>query len=237
MGRCKLLLNVRQRTLKTMNIFVLHNSPDKIPALMYDKHVGKMILESAQMLSNVFYFNYTGKVYINPGFYQYSGGDKKLQKILDTYDNIRISYKFNTKITVLHSDGKQYEIYAPAHINHPCSQWVRNSMANCLWLIKHAYALNKECIKRGFPFTKRNPNGEHSSLKVVHAVNAFLPYDLKFNYVYQTPFALAMDEEYMSDNAVRSYRNYYLNEKQNIAKPGEPNRLELYLKQGVDYAF
>jgi hypothetical protein len=36
-----------------MNIFILNGDPDKIPALMCDQHVVKMILESAQLLSTV----------------------------------------------------------------------------------------------------------------------------------------------------------------------------------------
>ena len=34
-----------------MNIFVVHQDPDKAAKMLPDKHVTKMILESAQMLS------------------------------------------------------------------------------------------------------------------------------------------------------------------------------------------
>lgn len=40
-----------------MNIFVLHRDPVKSAKLMCDKHVVKMILESAQMLSTVHHLN------------------------------------------------------------------------------------------------------------------------------------------------------------------------------------
>lgn len=36
-----------------MNIFVLDEDPNKIPEQMFDKHVVKMILESAQLISSV----------------------------------------------------------------------------------------------------------------------------------------------------------------------------------------
>ena len=45
-----------------------------------------------------------------------------------------------------------------------------------------------------------------------------MPNDDKFEYERLTPFALAMPDEYKTDDAVLSYRNYYMSEeKQKIA--------------------
>ena len=82
--------------------------------------------------------------------------------------------------------------------HHPCSRWAGDNRANYLWLTKHALALCNEYKKR---FGK-----QHACYK------AIVQLGLMRNMIpdgSMTPFALAMPDEFKSDDAVESYRDYY----------------------------
>jgi hypothetical protein len=131
---------------------------------MCDRHVVKMILESAQMLCGTFH----------------------VQGLLAPYKK--------------------------THENHPCSKWVRESHMNYEWILSHSKSLCSE-------YTRRY-NKSHKTHSIIEWIehNKFL---LKFNGIDQTPFAQAMPCQYMSDNAVSAYRNYYMSEKR-LMKNGNP---------------
>lgn len=98
------------------------------------------------------------------------------------------------------------ELYRPTHANHPCSIWARLSRSNFLWLYEFTIALANEYT---FRYGK-----VHKSLAVAnicHHHQAVIPSGDR------TPFALAMPNEYKSNDAVKSYRRYYLGEKRGIA--------------------
>lgn len=138
-----------------MNIFVLSKNPIECAQMHCDRHVVKMILESAQLLSTAV------------SFY-----------------------------------GEVEGLYKPTHRNHPCSIWVRQSSANFLWLLHLAHAL---CGEFNFRYGKT-----HKSLHVLNKCRNLIP-EGKL-----TPFALAMPDEYKSDDAVESYRKYYIGEKHQL---------------------
>jgi hypothetical protein len=140
-----------------LNIFVLDEKPNKAAEYQCDKHVVKMVLESAQLMSTA--VNLTGG----------TGG------------------------------------YKPTHKNHPCSIWARQSKGNFQWLKQHALSLCEE-------YTKRY-NKTHKSQAVIESLSDETIPDGK-----QTPFVLAMPEQYRSEDPVESYRNYYQHEKASIAK-------------------
>lgn len=107
--------------------------------------------------------------------------------------------------------------YKVTHLNHPCSKWVRYSIDNWLWLFTLTFRLHEEWQYRyNHPYDKI-----HKSWEI--ARNLPIPTDLPSCGI--TPFALAMPNEYKSENPVESYRNYYFGDKQHIAswkKRGEP---------------
>jgi hypothetical protein len=141
-----------------MNIFILDQDPTLAAKFQCDKHVVKMIVESAQMLC-----------------------------------------------TVMLEQGLTFEgQYKPTHRNHPCTRWVNESMANYQWLCDHAIALCEE-------YTKRYGK--------VHKSQAIIEQCLMGNCSEEqlTPFAQAMPDQYKSNNAVQSYREYYRIEKAPIA--------------------
>ena len=104
-------------------------------------------------------------------------------------------------------------IYKLAHVNHPVSIWVRESLANYMWTIDLAEALNYE-----WKYRYDHPDTSHKSFEVALILKNALPSPDKFEKVGLTPFALAMPDIYKSSDPVESYRKYYMSEeKQRIA--------------------
>lgn len=139
-----------------MNIFVLDIDPSIAAKMMCDRHVSKMILETAQMLSSV--------------------ADR---------------YGYPT-------------LYKPTHKKHPCTLWAGDSVENWNWLIEHGLSLEEEKIFR--------TGKGHKSADVIrwYVSKGFGP-NIESGL---TSFALAMPDKYKCEDPVKSYRDYYLNEKQ-----------------------
>jgi len=135
-----------------INIFILHTDPAKAARDHCDRHVVKMMLETAQLLCSV------------------------------------------------HEPGEAP--YRRTHYNHPCSVWTRASRQNYDWLVRLGLALADEYAVR---YGK-----VHKSRAVVEWAEQHVP-DLSGTG--QTPFVLAMPEEYKGDCPVRAYRAYYRAEK------------------------
>jgi hypothetical protein len=95
--------------------------------------------------------------------------------------------------------------YLPTHYNHPCAIWVRSSLDNFEWAFCYAQALNSEQHYR--------TGGTHKSYDVITTLPS-----PKIPRLGITPFAQAMPDEYKSDDAVQAYRDYYIFEKNHLAK-------------------
>ena len=106
-----------------MNIFYVDHDPLNAAMALVDKHVVKMILESAQLLSTA-------------------------HRVLD---GIEIEGKSPTgrkaKRWIL-PDAREGIIYTATHINHPSAVWCRTSIQNYDWLVDHMYALMREYTNR-----------------------------------------------------------------------------------------
>ena len=92
-----------------MNIFILDSDPKKCAEMHCDKHVVKMIVESAQMLSTA-----------------HRMLDGELEKRPSKSGKRQVKYY---KL----SDPREDLLYRAAHINHPCTVWTRESSANYKW--------------------------------------------------------------------------------------------------------
>ena len=88
-----------------MNIFYVDRDPVKAAQMMCDKHIVKMILESAQMLCTA-------------------------KRVLDgtPYDD-KTKNGRNIKRWRL-SDKREDILFKASHVNHPCNVWVRESKSN-----------------------------------------------------------------------------------------------------------
>lgn len=107
-----------------MNIFVVNQDPVIAAQELCDKHVVKMILESAQMLSTA---------------HRLLDGDMYLERNdADTR---------NVKRWRLH-DSREEILYKVVHINHPCTVWTRECSANYMWHYRHFAALCDEYTHR-----------------------------------------------------------------------------------------
>ena len=103
-----------------MNIFVLDENPYAAARMHCDKHVVKMILESAQMLSTA-------------------------HRVLDGSRIKAPSKSGKTLVKRWTLDNEKEDIlYSATHINHPCNQWVRESYVNYVWLYSMFKALSEE---------------------------------------------------------------------------------------------
>jgi hypothetical protein len=105
-------------------------------------------------------------------------------------------------------------IYKLAHKNHPVTIWCRKSKENFLWTLELIEELHNEWRYRyNHPETKY-----HKSYLIAQILKNNLPKNDKFEEQRLTPFALAMPDKYKTDDAILSYKNYYMSEeKQKIA--------------------
>ena len=106
-----------------MNIFVLDEDPVLAAQYHCDKHVVKMILESAQLLSTA-------------------------HRVLDG----DLGHKFSKSGAKLKDyilpDARQDLLYKASHTNHPCALWVRETDCNYMWLCALFLALGDEYTYR-----------------------------------------------------------------------------------------
>ena len=106
-----------------MNIFYISKDPVQAAEWMVDKHVVKMILESAQLLSTA-------------------------HRILDGQETLGKSKTGrNVKRWIL-PDARESVLYSATHINHPSAIWCRRSVENYNWLADHMFALLYEYTYR-----------------------------------------------------------------------------------------
>jgi hypothetical protein len=97
-------------------------------------------------------------------------------------------------------------LYRTTHQHHPCTVWAGASRLNYKWVVDHFTALALEYNHR----YGRNHKTWSDLFSVVEHCPAGITHDD------QTPFALAMPDEYKTDCPVQSYRNYYMGEKMNM---------------------
>lgn len=95
--------------------------------------------------------------------------------------------------------------YKPTHRHHPCAKWSAESLENYMWLIDLGLELCKE-------YTYRYGK-VHKCEEVINWCGEHQP---DFQSANRTPFALAMPDQYKCDDAVKSYRSYYLGEKRHL---------------------
>jgi hypothetical protein len=106
-----------------MNIFFVDPNPVRAAESLVDKHVVKMILESAQLLSTA-------------------------HRVLDgTEITGKSKTGRNVKRWIL-NDDRENTIYTATHVNHPSAIWTRTSVENYWWLTEHFAGLLDEYTYR-----------------------------------------------------------------------------------------
>ena len=108
-----------------MNVFILSTNPIEAAQLQCDKHVPKMVVESAQMLSTA-------------------------HRILDGTLTRRPSKSGKTMVKYYEMVDDSFEdiLYKAVHMGHPCTLWTMQTAANYRWHYDHFTALCDEYTYR-----------------------------------------------------------------------------------------
>ena len=174
-----------------MNIFYLDHDVKKCAEMHNDKHVVKMILEYAQLLSTA-------------------------HRILDGVHTVGKSQTGRKKITYTLPDSRDAVLYSATHVNHPSAVWVRQSKQNYVWLMQmwccllqeytYRYGKQHACSKLVSPLAEIPHNLPD---KPFTEPTPAMPDDVKvYDEVVTDRFTL---------NSLKSYRNYYIKNKTHLA--------------------
>ena len=159
-----------------------------------DKHVVKMILEYAQLLSTA--HRVLDGTLIDG--YSKTGRKQKRYVLSGNLDSI---------------------LYASTHINHPSAVWVRQSDKNYSWLFEMFESLLEEYTYR---YGKK-----HACEKLVWALEVRPNNIPRGNFTEPTP---AMpDDVKIPGDSIKSYRNYYINNKTHLANWKKRTTPEWYI--------
>tara|TARA_Y100000389_G_C17464398_1_gene524315 strand:- start:2557 stop:3144 length:588 start_codon:yes stop_codon:yes gene_type:complete len=192
-----------------VNIFALDKDPVIAAKMSCDKHIVKMILESAQMLC-------TAK--------RVADGELYMAKTKNGRD---------IKRWRLPNSNEEAVIYKAGWLGHPSTKWVMESAYNYTWLYRHFKALNDEFMER---FPKNKPLG-HKSFQLLGDVLKEPPLNATLNKIATLPTP-AMPEECKVFNkgvidVVASYRKYYIMKKKDFARWSHPGKAPEWFTEGV----
>lgn len=168
-----------------MNIFYLDPDPKVCAEMHCDKHVVKMILEYAQLLSTA-------------------------HRVIDGDPVIELNTN-GRKVKRWHLADKNLDtrLFAATHVNHPCSQWVRQNDSNYRWL--------RELLWNLMIVYRKRYGKEHSVWERCLAELKDPPKYIVKGVMSKPP--QAMPNQYKVDgDPVQAYRNYYCFDKARFAK-------------------
>jgi len=109
----------------------------------------------------------------------------------------------------LHGEWEDW-MYKPTHRHHPSVKWAAESNCNYGWLWYHFEALGREYTRR---YKKKHKTIEKFGSKLAYPPLGITQTDR------QTPFALAMPDEYkFFETPVECYRAYYAGVKSKLSR-------------------
>lgn len=171
-----------------MNIFYLSQNPLEAAQYHVDKHVVKMILESAQLLCTA---------------HRVLDG-VQAQQLKMTKTGKTKSVKRYVLSNLLHNEI----MYSATHINHPCAIWCRETINNYMWLYDLFVAL---CDEYTFRYGKK-----HKTDTLLRDMLKSPPTNISPSGFTLPP--QAMPDQYKHDDSVVAYRQYYIGAKSKFAK-------------------
>jgi hypothetical protein len=180
-----------------VNIFYLDHDVRKCAEMHNDKHVVKMILEYAQLLSTA-------------------------HRVLDGVELEGLSDSGRKRKFWTLGDSRDYTLYKATHINHPSAVWVRQSVQNYMWLAEMLEVLCGEYTYRYGKVHKVERDGLMQLLK-----NEF-PKNLPIAPFTEPTPAMPDDVKIIGDS-IKSYRNYYINNKAHLANWKKRTTPEWYI--------
>lgn len=95
--------------------------------------------------------------------------------------------------------------YKPSHAKHPCNLWLLKSKKNYEWLVNFGLELCKEYTHRYKKY--------HKCEEIINWCKNNTP---NLPDVEKTEYPLAMPDVYKTQDAIQSYRNYYIFDKKHL---------------------
>lgn len=107
-------------------------------------------------------------------------------------------------------DSRDYTLYKATHINHPSAIWCRQSYANYVWLSKLLTELCREYTYRYGKVHKVELSGLEEELM-------YPPTNIPHHVAFTEPTPAMPDDVKVAGDSIKSYRNYYINNKTHLA--------------------
>ena len=191
-----------------MNIFYLDPDPRTCAQMHCDKHVVKMIIEYAQLMSTAH------RILDGEQYTDMTAAGRRIQR-----------WRLN--------DERENILYKASHINHPSAIWTRDSEINYRWLFNMWTALLDEYTHRYGKI--------HACARILTTL-AKPPRNIKFGEPFYAPTpAMPQDLKIVAKNPVagrkydvlKSYHNYYIQEKASFAKWKNRNTPEWFVNANI----
>ena len=189
-----------------MNVFYVDKHPVKAAEQIIDKHVVKMILESAQLLSTCH------RVLDGVEYYDKTKNGRKIKRWKHPNPNM------------------EKTLYKACHTGHPSTVWVMESAYNYHWLYKHMMALNTEFKMRYGHIL------DHKTVQLLEGALMYPPKNISLNTIATDPPPAMPDYCKIPGDSVASYRKYYIYEKQRFATWKSPSTVPAWYIDGVKEA-
>lgn len=175
-----------------MNIFVLDYDQELCAQYHCDKHVVKMIVEYAQLLSTA---------------------HRLLDGTLTVVEYTTKTGKTRKKKVYKLDDVREGILYKATHANHPSAVWARASLRNYQWL---------SCLLGWLCKEYTNRYGKIHKVQASGLMDRLYKHPKFFNKtgapINMTPFPQAIPEEYQCEDAADAYRAFYIGSKSRFAK-------------------
>jgi hypothetical protein len=194
-----------------MNIFYLSNDPKICAEMHLDKHVVKMILEYAQLLSTA-------------------------HRVLDGTQSVVVSETNRKQTRYILSNEREHILYRSTHINHPSAVWVRQSYENYEWLYKLFIALLGEYTHR---YGKIHATAR--LIDALYGPPIHIPKGIGFTEPTPAmPDEVKVFREVATNkfkiDSIKSYHKYYIHNKVHIAK-WTKREMPLWYSEGIKSAY
>ena len=194
-----------------MNIFYLNNDPKICAEMHLDKHVVKMILEYAQLLSTA-------------------------HRVLDGTVSTRLSKSGRKQQYYPLAGERDNFLYSATHVNHPSAVWVRHSYENYEWLYKLFIALLDEYTHR-----YGRIHATARLIDALYTPPIHIPKGIGFTEPTPAmPNEVKVLREVATDryeiDSIESYHKYYIHNKVHIAK-WTKREIPLWYSEGIKSAY
>ncbi|NBR26296.1 MAG: hypothetical protein EBU08_21425, partial [Micrococcales bacterium] len=170
-----------------MNIFYLDRDHKTCAQQHCDKHVVKMIVEYAQLLSTAH------RLIDGNQYYDKSKTNRKINR-----------WKLN--------DYRETEYYHAVSWNHPSAVWVRQELSHYQWLWNLASELCQEYRHRYGGATDK----QHKTSLVIQKLS-FAPNNIPRNGLFLEPPQAMPEDVKVPGDSITAYRNYYRVHKKRFA--------------------